>query len=195
MAELGLLIGTGVQIGGSLYRGYAAKQAGDYNANLARQEGSFTAAQLQRQATEERIAGQRAAFERQHDINKVVASQRAIAAASGAGGLETPGLMDIMGDTIARGEYLKAVDMYGGEQRARGREDQAAAAIAKGNNAASMYEVQGNNAFTGSVLDSIGTAAKGYFEWDKNFGGSTATPRKKQPVAYDPYWSASVKYG
>lgn len=191
MSELGLLIGTGAQVGASLYRGNAARQAGEYNANLSRQQGQFDAAQLERQANEERVAGQRAMFERQHQINQTVSTQRANAAASGAGGLETPGLFDIMSDTIARGEYLKASEMYGAESRARGREDQAAAAIAKGNNAATLYETQGNNAFVGSILDAVGTGAKGYFEWNKNYGG-----RKTSPADYDPRWSnTSVRYG
>ena len=192
-----MIAGTIGQIGGTLYKGYAAKAEGkraaqisSYNADLARQEGEFTGKQLDRAANEERVAAQRAAFEQQHKTKQVMSTIRANAAASGAGGIETPTVLDIMGDTIARGEYLEEVERYGGESRARGREDQAAAARAGGLNKAMMLELEGDmaktrgrNAFTGSILESIGTGAKGYYAY-KNPGGKSKSKSSEE----DGYW-------
>ena len=55
-------------------------------------------------------------------------------------------------------------------------------ALAKGKNSAEMFKVEGKNAFTGSILESIGTAAKGYYTY-KNPGG-----RKSKSSDDENYW-------
>ena len=65
-------------------------------------------------------------------------------------------------------------------------------ARAKGKNSATMFEVEGRNAMTGSILESIGIGGKAYYDYDKTYG----TTRKKAGAAYDPYWSnTTVRYG
>lgn len=203
MAETALLLGTAASIGGSLYKGYSAKQQGNqeariagYNADLSRQQGEFQAQQFERSANEERAAGGQAAQEQRYKNAQVISTIRANAAASGGGGLETPSVHDIMSDTIARGEYLTGLDIYGGESRARGRLDQAAVARAGGVNQANVELMQGaaaksrgKNAFTGSILDSIGEGAGAFYKYD-----TLDTKRKKAAGGYagdyyDPTWS------
>lgn len=170
---------AGVNAGNLLDEGEAAYGIAKYNAAVQRQEGQsardialynalvtkndgdvakataeFKAMQLQRAAGEERAAGQISAREKRYDMQRVLSTQRARAAASGTGGISSAGVLDIMGDTIERGEYLAQLESYGGEVRARGKLDQAAAAKAAGEAArmramAAAYgiEMEGNAAF------------------------------------------------
>ena len=119
--------------------GKAAKDIALYNALVTKNDGDvakaaaeFQAMQLRRAAGEERAAGQIAAREKRGDMERVLSTQRARAASSGAGGIGTAGVMDIMGDTFERGEYLAQLESFGGETRARGKLDQATAAQAAG---------------------------------------------------------------
>src|SRR5687767_8789375 len=101
-----MMVGQGVQAGAGIGKGISAQRAGAYNA-----------AGLERQAADERAAAGRAAIERRTDTDRVISKQVAGAAASGAGG--GPSLLDIIGDTAARGEYQAQSEMYAGESRAR----------------------------------------------------------------------------
>lgn len=191
-ASIAMLGGTAAQIGGKLFSGYSSMTAGKTNARLAEQEGEFTAKQYERVANEERVAGQRSAQEQRHKNADVLSTLRANAAASGAGGMGAPTVLDLMTDTIARGEYLAEVEKYGAESRARGREDQAMVARLKGRNEASRYKSEGKNKFYGSILDSIGDAKVAYFEYD------TLDKKRKKDAedSYDPTWSDTrVRYG
>jgi hypothetical protein len=112
----------------ALYNSLITKHDGD----VAKASAELQAMQLQRAAGEERAVGQIAAKEKRGDMERTLSTQRARAASSGAGGVGTAGVMDIMGDTIERGEYLAGLEMFGGETRARGKLDQATAAQASG---------------------------------------------------------------
>jgi hypothetical protein len=186
------VVGTAASVGGKLFSGYSANKAAKTNAALAQQEGEFTARQLERQAVDERRAGQVAAQEKRLDLARLVSQQRAIAAASGAGGVGTPTVADLMSDAIARGEYLAQTESYIGESRARGRLDQASAARAKGANAAAQYKKAGKNAFYGSILDAATVGLGGYSD-------VKSMRRKRDEDAwdsYDPTWSdTTVRYG
>ncbi len=141
MAALGAIagiIGTGLQVIGTIQDGKAQQAALNYEAQ-----------QEERAAKEERAASQRAAIEKRDEADFVLSRQRALAAASGAG-VQTPTILDIYGDTAAKGEYIAQGELYGGESRARGRIDKANAARAKGKAAAK-----------GSILEGFGTAFGG----------------------------------
>lgn len=112
----------------ALYNSLLTKHDGD----AAKAAADFQAMQLDRGASEERAAGQIAAREKRADMERVISTQRARAASSGAGGISTTGVLDIIGDTVERGEYLAGIETYSGETRARGKLDQAAAARAQG---------------------------------------------------------------
>lgn len=158
-----MLIGQGVQAGAKIAGGIAADRAGKYNA-----------AALERQAVEERAAAQRTALDRRAETERVISKQVAGAAASGAG--FGPSLLDVIGDTAQRGEYLAQGDMYQGETRARGLKDRAA--IAK-------YE--GRNAMTGAILEGIGSVATGAGRYRNAYGTSSTTPIGP--------WRTTVSYG
>lgn len=160
-----MLIGQGVQAGAKVAGGISAQRAGAYNA-----------AGLERQATDEVAAAQRAAMERRTDTERVISKQVAGAAASGAGG--GPSLLDIIGDTAQRGEYQAQSEMYGGESRARTLKDRAA-----------LARHEGRNAFVGSIIEGVGGLAVGTARHRLTYG-STA------PGAYDPNWGrTAVSYG
>jgi hypothetical protein len=119
------IIGTGLllatAIGGTLMQASAAKQEGREQQSLA----NYEAAQADTNAKQERASAQRAAIEQRRKARLVQSRQQAVAAASGAG-VSDPTVVDIMGDTEAEGEYRALTELYQGEERARGLEDQAA---------------------------------------------------------------------
>ena len=159
-----MLIGTGAQAGARISGGMSARDASRFNA-----------AALERQATEEFAAGTRTAGERRRETELVLSKQRAIAAASGAGA--GPSLLDIIGDTAARGEYQAQAEMYTAGTRARNLKDKAAVA---------RYE--GENAFAGSILEGVGGLAIGMGRYDLNYGQPTGTRRV-------PPFRTTVSYG
>jgi hypothetical protein len=76
-------------------------------------------------------------------------NQLAMAAASGAG-VETPTVADILQKTAGRGEFLTEGDIYNGQ-----------AAALSDQEAARLYQMQGNAAMTGGLFDAA-AAATGY---------------------------------
>jgi hypothetical protein len=141
MAELALvaaLAGTGMQAIGQLQAGAAQKAALN-----------FEAKQREVRAAEERAASQRTAIDKRHEGELVMSRQKALAAASGAG-VVNPNILDLYGETAERAEYNAASEIYGGESRARGQIDQAAAA-----------RMKGKAAMKGSIFEAAGTALSG----------------------------------
>jgi hypothetical protein len=110
---------------------------------------NFEAEQHKRQAAEERAASQREAIEKRHEGALAMSRQLAIAGASGAG-VVNPSILDIYGETAQAGEYNAQTALYGGESRARGQLDQAAAA-----------KFKGKAARQGSMLDAAGSILGG----------------------------------
>lgn len=137
MAGMGTLIGAGIQAGGQIGQGFAAKKAG-----------AFEAKQHMARATEEMAQGTRDAYEKDQETKRLISKQVAIGADSGAGGV---GLLDIIADTQERGDYLRDTAIATAENKAKGRKDMAEAAKAKG-----------HNALIGSFLEGASTIAKGY---------------------------------
>jgi hypothetical protein len=158
-----MLIGTGIQAGAGVGKGMAAQNAGNYNAGM-----------LERAAADERASAQRQAQERRRQTDLVISKQVAGAAASGAG--FGPSLLDIIGDTAQRGEYMAQSEMYSGEARARNLIDRSKIA---------RYE--GDQAFTGSILEGLGTAAMGYGRYNSLYGTGKTTPIGP--------WRTTVNYG
>lgn len=128
-------IGAGIQAGGQIFQGMAAKKAADSEAK-----------QYMAKAAEEKAAGSIAAYEKGKETDRLVSKQTAVGAASGAGGI---GLMDIIADTKERGDYLRDMELAGGENRSRGMADKAAAA-----------KVKGKNVLIGSFLEAGATLGK-----------------------------------
>lgn len=150
-----MLIGTGIQAGAGIAKGYAAQQAGRYNQDV-----------LNQQATGEIAGAQRAAMERRVETDRVISRQETVAAASGAG--SGPSLLDIIGDTAQAGEYRAQAEQFAGESRARNLRDRGRIA-----------RWEGDNSFRGSILEGIGTVAMGSARYGQLYGstpGSTGHP-------------------
>jgi hypothetical protein len=157
------LVGTGIQAGAKVGAGMHALDASRFNA-----------AALERQAAGERAAGQRTAFERRREADLVISRQIALGAASGAP--TGPSLLDIIGDTAARGEYQAQGEMYTAEARARNLQDRA-----------NIARWEGRNAFTGSILEAVGSIGIGAGRYGMNFGPSTTNrvpPFRPPVIAY-----------
>jgi hypothetical protein len=158
-------IGTGIQAGAGIAKGYAARQAGEYNE-----------AALRRQATDEVAASQRSAHEQRLATDRVISRQVAVGAASGAGA--GPSLLDIIGDTAQAGEYRAQAERYAGESRARALRDRGAIA-----------RWEGDNAFRGSILEGVGSIALNEGRIRMHYGSTaSATGPGTRTSSYGPVY-------
>lgn len=134
------VIGTGIQVAGSIYAGKQAKEAAYKQALL--EEGAGRA---------EFAASQRDALERKLEGELTMSRQQAVAAASGGGaGADAPTIVKIMSDTAARSDYARRSVLYGGEER-RSTLYKSAEARRK----------TGQNSFLGSLFTAGGQLASG----------------------------------
>jgi hypothetical protein len=138
VGELLPLAGTALTVGGTVAAGVAAKN-----------QGKFAADQAKKQATEERAIASREAEDQRLKTALVLSKQKADAAAGG-GGVLNPTVLDIMGDTAQRGDYVSRSITAGGANKAAGLLDQATAARYKG-----------DAAFTGAMLEGLGEGLYG----------------------------------
>lgn len=120
LATVAGLAGSAVSAVGSLAAGQAAEE-----------QAQFRAKQLEQQAQEERAAAQREAFKVRRREQLMQSRLQAVSAASGAGAAD-PTVIGLAEDIAGEGEEQALMQFALGENRARGREDQAAAARASG---------------------------------------------------------------
>lgn len=159
MAELAIasaiasIAAAGVSAAGTLAAGASAK---------ASQE--FRAKQEQQAAGEARASGQREAFEERRKAGLVTSRIQALSAAGG-GGADDPTIVDLSSDVAGRGEYFALMDMFRGENKARGLEDSAVASRMTGDAAqkGSYYKAGG------TLLEGFGSAADRYSRANKGF--------------------------
>lgn len=140
-------VGSGIDIGSKLAAGMNAQSAGEAQARS-----------LKQQAAEELATGVRDGREKRKEMEKVISRQRAVAAASGAG-VSNPTILDLIGDTAQRGEFLAQDEVAKGKARAAGLKDKA-----------KLATWSGGNAMTGSIFDAVGTAAGDIYKYDKRYG-------------------------
>ena len=107
-------------------------------------------------ADESRAAAQRTMLEKRRESRFLQSKLQARAAASG-GGADDPGVLDLTGDIAQRGEYDALMEMYRGENRARGLEDQATGSRMSGS--AALYEGEAKK--SASRLSAMGTIIGG----------------------------------
>lgn len=162
---------TAASLAGTALTGYGALKQGEHQ----RAVGEFNALELERAANEERGAAARKAQERRLQAERVLSDQRAKAAMSGAGTTEGEGYLDLVGDTAERAQYFSELEIYTGEERARGREGQAAAARWGGENAERAGYVKAGAA----ALDGVKTAFN-----DDNLLGYVGAPRSRPRGRY-----------
>lgn len=138
MAMLGSMMSMGASIAGGIAQAGAAQAQAQYEYNLRTEQGKQEVASAQRQAIQH---GQQA--------DMVMSKQLADAAASG-GGVQTPSIMSIYGQTAGQGSYNARAATYTGKQQQWQQQVMADAAKARGQNAAQ-----------GSILSAIGGAMGG----------------------------------
>jgi hypothetical protein len=141
--------GYGVSAIGSLI-------GGEMSASGTEQAGQLKAQQLGMQATESRAAGQRQMFEQQRKARLALSTLRARASMTGSG--QDTDTIKIAGDIGNRGDYLALAEMYTGENRARGLEDEASATIWSSKAKAKATRVGSYFSAASSILKGVGSA-------------------------------------
>lgn len=149
-------MGNAVTGAGHIVDGVGSLIGGEMTAQGAEEAGAFKAAQLERAATESRAASQRDAFEQKRKARFALSTLRARAAAGG-GGIDSDAIK-IGGDIAARGEYMALAELYTGENRARGLEDEAMATRYTAKQQAKAARVGSYFKAGSSILKGIGTA-------------------------------------
>ena len=148
MAMLGSMASMGAGIAGGIMQGNAAKAQAQYEYNMRIEQGKQDVAAAQRQGIQQ---GQQ--------TDMVMGKQLADAAASG-GGVQTPSIMAIYGQTDGQGNQNLRSSMYTGQQQQWQQQALANAAKARGDNAAQ-----------GSMLAGIGGAMGGLGKMMGGMGG------------------------
>ena len=133
----------------------------------------YKATQLRQQAQEARASQQRAAFETRRKGDLAQSTLRARAAAGGGGATDNT-VLNLTGQIAGRTEFESLVDMYKGENAARGLEDAANAAIYGGKVAkqAAGFKAAGYGYQTaGTIAQSQGSMASQFGSLVNGLGG------------------------
>jgi hypothetical protein len=149
-----------LQAAGTIMGGNAAADAGA----RAQQAQYFKAAQEEQAAQESRAAAQRVALDKGREASLALSKLQANAAASG-GGASDPTVLGLGGDIAGRGEYESLLDMYKGENRARGLEDSAIGSRLSGDAAKAEGDAKKTASYfsaAGTIIGSGGSAYKTY---------------------------------
>lgn len=156
------MAGTASSMKQTRLAGALAQQGAAFEGQAAVDSANYRATQLRQQAQEARAGQQRVALETRRKGGLVQSTLRARAAASGAGATDQTVLG--LGEQIAgRTEYESLLEMYKGENAARGMEDAATAAIYQGDVAkrGSEYKAAGYGYQTaGTLAQSAGSMAQ-----------------------------------
>ncbi len=149
MAVAGL-VGTGVQMAGTIAGGRSAKALADYESSLQGQKAAYDRATWQRQAEEERHKGE-------------LAKSRAtmLMAASGAGGAETESGAASLSQ-LEEETYLNVMSSIAGGEIASNF----------GRAQASLTALRGKEAQKGSYLEAIGQGLKGLSKFGPDLAGT-----------------------
>lgn len=147
---------------GTLIGGGAAAQAGQ----STQQAQNFKAQQEDMAAQESRAAAQRDSLEKGRQTQLVLSKLQANAAAGG-GGADDPGVLTLAGNIAGRGEFESLMDMYRGENRARGLEDTAIGSRLSGEAAAAEGKAKQSASYLSAAGTIIGTAGSAYKTYNK----------------------------
>lgn len=142
--------------------GAVAQQGAAFEGQAAVDSANYRATQLRQQAQEARAVQQRMALETRRKGDIVQSTLRARAAASGGGATDNT-VLNLAGQIAGRTEYESLLEMYKGENAARGLEDAATAAIYQGEVAkrGSQYKAAGYGFQTqGTIAQSAGSMAQ-----------------------------------
>lgn len=160
--------GGALSAAGTLMGGNAAAAAGE----SARQGQYFRAAQEEQAAQESRAAAQRVALDKAREGRLLQSKLQAAAAASG-GGAADPTITTLAGGIGGRSEFESLLEMYKGENRARGLEDQAIASRMSGDAAKAEGEAKKTASYFSAAGTLIGSGGSAY----KTYKGTPDHPR------------------
>ena len=161
--SLGLMaVGTAMSAAGTVAGGNAAAAAGQSQQNAL----NYKATQENQQAMTERASAQRAAFDKQRETG-LLESKLQAGAAAGGGGASDPTIVSLGGQIAGRGEYESLLDMFKGENTARGYENQATADIASGQAAAAEGSAKQSASYLSAAGTVIGSAGSMYRAYNK----------------------------
>lgn len=166
--------GGALSAAGTLMGGSAAVDAGQ----RAQRAQYFKAAQEDQAAQESRAAAQRGSLEKAHETTLLQSKLQANAAASG-GGASDPTVLDLAGGIAGRGEYESLMEMYKGENRARGIEDQAIGSRLAGDSALAEGEAKQNASYLSAAGTIIGTGGSAYRTYNR-----VPSPKSLDQLAY-----------
>ena len=156
-AGLGLA-GSGMSAAGTLMGGAASSSALRAQAPADILAANYAAQKSEWDAQESRAAAQRKAIEDGQRTNLVLSKLQAGAA---AGGGSVADVGDLGGQIVEKGDYQKLMDMYAGEERARGLEDQAKALRTTGMNRAMSDIYKADVTDATAPLSAAGTLMSG----------------------------------
>lgn len=169
--------------------GAVAQQGAQFEGQAAVDSANYRATQLRQQAQEARAVQQRMALETHRKGDLVQSTLRARAAAGGGGATDNT-VLNLTRQIAGRTEYESLLEMYKGENAARGLEDAANAAIYQGQVAqrGAQYKAAGYGFQTqGTLAQSAGSMAQQFGSLvggvaglgtslsNLNFGGSGTT--------------------
>ena len=154
--------GGALSAGGTLIGGAASAAAGE----SAQKANYFKATQEEMAAQESRAASQRASLDKQRETGLLQSKLQARAAASG-GGASDPGVLDLAGDIAGRGEYESLLEMYKGENRARGLEDAAMGSRMTGDAALAEGKAKQSASYLSAAGTIVGSAGSAYRTYNK----------------------------
>jgi hypothetical protein len=144
MAGALAVIGTVASTVGTVIGGISS-----YNASKAQ------AKAMEIEAQQRRASSQRQAEQKSKEANLIMSRQLAVAAASGSGASD-PTVVDLMSRTAGEGAFQASTIRYGGEEEARGLQNQA-----------SFTRAEGRNRLFASFIDSGSTMLGGANAWQK----------------------------
>jgi hypothetical protein len=147
---------------GTLMGGSAAASAGQSQKDAS----YFKAAEEDQAAQESRAAAQRSALDKDRQATLLQSTLQARAAASG-GGATDPTVVGLGQDIAGRGEYQSLMDMYTGENRARGIEDQATGSRMTGDAQLAEGKAKQNASYLSAAGTLIGSAGSAYKTYNK----------------------------
>lgn len=154
--------GTALSAAGQISSGNAAAAAGQSE----QQASDYSALVLTQQAGQVRAASQAQVVNSNLQTAYVQSTVRARAAASG-GSATDPTVVNLQGQIGARGEYNALSELYTGEEKARGEENQASLDIFTGEQQAAA----GKAKQTAGYIGAFSTALSGFGSIGAKYGG------------------------
>lgn len=149
--------GGAISAAGTLAGGAAAARAGEAQQGAA----NFRATQEDQAAAESRAAAQRTALDKGRETRLLQSKLVANAAASG-GAPDGTNIENLSGNIAGRGEYESLLEMYKGENRARGLEDTAVGTRMTGDAALAEGKAKQSASYLSAAGTLIGSAGSAY---------------------------------